>query len=78
LPPNVKARVAIEPASTFGWTRYVGERGHVVGMHTFGASAPRKELQKKFKFEPEGVVKVAKDRLAKLGVGNATDPTPGP
>src|SRR5882724_4207494 len=70
LPPNVKARVAIEQASTFGWTRYVGERGRVVGMHTFGASAPLKELQKKFGFEPDGVVKVAKDLLAKLGGGN--------
>ena len=40
LPPSVKARVAIEQASTLGWDRYVGDGGAVVGMHTFGASAP--------------------------------------
>jgi len=46
LPPNVKVRLAVEQASTFGWERYVGEKGRVIGMHTFGASAPLKELQK--------------------------------
>ena len=45
LPPTVTARVAIEQASTFGWERYVGTRGKVIGMHTFGASAPLKALQ---------------------------------
>ena len=65
LPPSVKARVAIEQASTFGWERYVGEAGHVIGMKTFGASAPLKELDKKFGFEPEHVVAVAKGLLGK-------------
>ena len=46
------ARVAVEQASTFGWERYVGCTGRVIGMKTFGASAPLKELQKKFGFEP--------------------------
>ena len=67
LPPNVKARIAVEQASTFGWERYVGERGRVIGMHTFGAfgaSAPLKELQKKFGFEPDQVVAAAKEVLA--------------
>ena len=64
LPPNVKLRVAVEQASTFGWERYVGEKGRVIGMHTFGASAPLKELQKKFGFEPDQVVAVAKELLA--------------
>jgi transketolase len=59
LPPNIKARIAIEQGSTLGWDRYVGESGHVIGMHTFGASAPLKELQKKFGFEPSSIVKVA-------------------
>jgi transketolase len=63
LPPNVKARVAVEQASTFGWERYVGTEGRVIGMKTFGASAPLKELQKKFGFEPDQVVSVAKDLL---------------
>ena len=52
LPPSVTARVAVEQASTLGWERYVGASGHVIGMKTFGASAPLKELQKKFGFEP--------------------------
>src|SRR5437870_941400 len=65
LPPSVKARVAIEQASTFGWERYVGSSGQVIGMTTFGASAPLKELQKKFGFEPDRVVTVAKQLLGK-------------
>ena len=44
LPPDIIARVAIEQASTFGWERYVGRAGWVIGMHTFGASAPLKAL----------------------------------
>ena len=52
----IQARVAIEQASTFGWERYTGGKGRVIGMHTFGASAPLKELQKKFGFEPDQVV----------------------
>jgi transketolase len=65
LPPQVKARVAVEQASTFGWERYVGTEGCVIGMKTFGASAPLKELQKKFGFEPERLVAVAKKLLGK-------------
>jgi transketolase len=65
LPPTVKARVAIEEASTFGWERYVGDSGVVIGMKTFGASAPLKELQRKFGFEPERVVAVAKELLGR-------------
>ena len=65
LPPSVKARVAIEQASTFGWERYVGHAGRVIGMKTFGASAPLKELQRKFGFEPDQVVTIAKDLLVR-------------
>lgn len=65
LPPYVKARIAIEQASTFGWERFVGTSGRVIGMKTFGASAPLKELQRKFGFEPEGVVAVAKELLGR-------------
>jgi transketolase len=64
LPPDVKARVAVEQASTLGWERYVGTSGQVVGMHTFGASAPLKELQRKFGFDPDHVVAAAKEQLA--------------
>ena len=63
LPPNVTARLAIEEASTFGWERYVGCSGHIIGMKTFGASAPLKELQQKFGFEPERIVVAAKEQL---------------
>jgi transketolase len=59
LPPAVTARVAIEQASTFGWERYVGSSGQVVGMHTFGASAPLKALQQEFGFTVDNVVAVA-------------------
>jgi transketolase len=65
LPPNVRARVAVEQASTFGWERYVGTSGHVIGMNTFGASAPLKELQRKFGFEPDQVVAAAKKQLGR-------------
>jgi transketolase len=65
LPPDVKARVAVEQASTFGWERYVGSTGRVIGMKTFGASAPLKELQRKFGFEPDRVVAAAKELLSK-------------
>ena len=65
LPPCVNARVAVEQASIFGWERYVGSCGCVVGMKTFGASAPLKELQKKFGFEPDQVVAAAKEQLRK-------------
>ena len=66
LPPAVTARVAVEEASTFGWERYVGRRlGRTIGMKTFGASAPLKELQRKYGFEPERVMEVAKELLGK-------------
>jgi transketolase len=63
LPPKVKARVTIEQGSVLGWDRYVGPEGRVIGMQTFGASAPLKELQRKFGFEPERVVSVARELL---------------
>jgi transketolase len=63
LPNDVTARVAVEQASTFGWDRYVGLRGHVVGMQTFGASAPLKDLQQKFGFTPEAIVAAARAQL---------------
>jgi len=63
LPPRVKARIAIEQGSVLGWDRYVGPEGCVIGMKTFGASAPLKELQRKFGFEPERVVAAAKELL---------------
>ena len=63
LPPGVKARLAVEQASVLGWERYVGDQGRVIGMKTFGASAPLKELQRKFGFEPEQIIDLAREML---------------
>ena len=65
IPTEVTARVSVEQASTLGWARYVGPTGHSIGMETFGASAPLKELQRKFGFTPETVVSAAKQQLAR-------------
>jgi transketolase len=65
LPSSVTARVAVEQAAAFGWHQYVGRTGATIAMHTFGASAPLKELQKKFGFNPEAVVAAAKGQLKK-------------
>ena len=64
IPPAITARVCVEQASTFGWGEYVGSRGGRIVMHTFGASAPLKELQRKFGFTPDKVVEAAKAQLA--------------
>jgi transketolase len=64
LPPAVNARVAIEQASSLGWARYVGDRGAIVAMHTFGASAPLKQLIEKFGFTPDAVTDVARKVVA--------------
>lgn len=66
LPPAVRARVAIETASPFGWERYVGEQGTVIGMRTFGASAPYKELLKEFGFTTEAVVAAALKQIDRV------------
>jgi transketolase len=63
LPPSVKARVAVEQASTLGWARYTGMDGAILGMKTFGASAPLKVLQKEFGFTTAHVVEAAKTQL---------------
>ncbi len=65
LPAEVAARVSVEEASTFGWERYVGSSGRMIGMNTFGASAPLKELQRKFGFEPGRVAEDARELLGR-------------
>ena len=65
LPSAVTRRIAVEQASTFGWERYVGLAGRIIGMHTFGASAPLKALQKKFGFRPDHIVATALELLSK-------------
>jgi transketolase len=67
LPPSVRARVSIEEASTLGWDRYVGLAGESIGMHTFGSSAPLRDLQSKFGFTPDKVVEAARSTLRRSG-----------
>jgi transketolase len=67
LPSEVKARVSVEQASDFGWSKYTGRRGHNIGIETFGASAPLKQLLKKFGFNVETVVAAAKSQVARHG-----------
>ncbi|HEU5096971.1 MAG TPA: transketolase C-terminal domain-containing protein, partial [Reyranella sp.] len=64
LPSAVKARVSVEAGSVLGWDHYVGERGAKIGMHTFGSSAPLKDLMKKFGFTPDAVLEAARQQLA--------------
>jgi transketolase len=64
LPPNVTARVSVEMAATLGWERYVGPKGQMIGMHSFGASAPLKDLLKKFGFSADAVVAAARRVIA--------------
>ena len=64
LPPEVTVRVAVEQGSTLGWAHFIGLKGTIIGMRTFGASAPLKELQQKFGFTPDKIVSAAKAQLA--------------
>ena len=68
LPSSVTARVSVEQASTFGWERYVGPTGRIIGMESFGASAPLKELTKKFGFTVENILEAAKEQLQKATI----------
>jgi transketolase len=66
LPPGVTARVSVEQASVFGWARYVGATGRSIGMRSFGASAPLKDLQREFGFTVERVIAEAKAQLGSV------------
>src|SRR5690242_17155256 len=65
LPPEVKARVTVEAGAVIGWDRYAGPEGTIIGMHTFGGSAPGTGLMGKFGFVAERVLQAAKDQIAK-------------
>jgi transketolase len=65
LPPTVTRRVVVEQASVLGWERYAGPFGTIIGMKTFGASAPLKDLLTKFGFTPEHVYTAAKEQLTR-------------
>jgi len=64
LPPSVTARVSVEMSMSLGWERYVGPKGQMIGMHSFGASAPWKDLQKHFGFTTDAVVAAARKTIA--------------
>jgi transketolase len=66
LPPAVKARVSIEAAATFGWERWIGERGLAIGIDRFGTSAPAGEIAKAFGFVPEKIAESAASLLANV------------
>jgi transketolase len=63
LPPTIRARVSVEQASTFGWSKYVGDTGQSIGMRSFGASAPLKQLQQKFGFTVENIIEAAREQI---------------
>ena len=67
LPPKIKARVSVEEASDFGWSKYTGAEGHNVCIESFGASAPLKQLLKKFGFTADKIVAAAKSQIALHG-----------
>jgi transketolase len=69
LPPSVRARVAVEAAATLGWHEWVGHPGAVIGMHSFGASAPSGALYKHFGFTPERVAETGR-QVAKMARGS--------
>jgi transketolase len=70
LPPAITARVSIEEAATVGWDRWVGPSGRMIGMHTFGSSAPLKDVQGKFGFTPDKVAEAAREVLAGVNDGS--------
>ena len=72
LPSSVAARVSIEEASTLGWDRYVGPAGATIGMHTFGSSAPLKDVQTKFGFTPEKIAERAREVLERARNGGGS------
>src|SRR3974390_227013 len=65
LPPHITARVAVEQGSVIGWDRYIGSSGTIVGMHTFGSSAPLNDLLKKFGFTPDKIMEAAREQIAR-------------
>jgi transketolase len=65
LPPRIHARVSVEQGSVIGWDRYAGPTGAIIGMHSFGSSAPLKDLLTKFGFTPDKVLEAAMDQIEK-------------
>jgi transketolase len=66
LPPQARARVAVEAASPFGWREWAGELGEIIAMETFGASAPAGALYKHFGFTPDRVAEVGREVINRV------------
>lgn len=73
LPPQVTSRVAVEAASGFGWERYTGFGGSILGLDTFGLSAPMKVVAQRFGFEPARVVEAAKEQVVRHAAARRTE-----
>jgi len=73
LPPRIKARVAVEQASAFGWERYTGIAGSILGMESFGMSAPGKAVERHFGFEPQHIVQAAKEQIERQRLNSQLD-----
>jgi transketolase len=72
LPPHITARVTVEMGSVIGWDRYAGPTGTIIGMHSFGASAPIADVLEKFGFVPDKILQAAKNQIAKAEIaGNS-------
>jgi transketolase len=65
LPSEVKNRIAVEAASSFGWERYIGTNGVMIGVDRFGASAPGEKVLEKFGYTVENIITIAKEILHK-------------
>ena len=72
LPPDIAARVTVEAGAVIGWDRYAGPTGTIIGIHTFGASAPGAGLMKKFGFVPDKILQAAKDQIAKRRIARTS------
>jgi transketolase len=73
LPPSVRARVTVEAGAVIGWDRYAGPDGTIIGMHSFGESAPGAAVMRKFGFVADKVLQAAKDQIAQHPIAEGTE-----
>jgi transketolase len=73
LPPHIQARVTVEMGATIGWDRYAGPTGTIIGMHSFGASAPIKDVLAKFGFVSDKIQQAAKKQIEAKRIAKKSD-----
>ncbi|HEY1980701.1 MAG TPA: transketolase, partial [Xanthobacteraceae bacterium] len=73
LPPHIQARVTVEMGATIGWDRYAGPTGTIIGMHSFGASAPIKDVLAKFGFVSDKILQAAKKQIEAKRIAKKSD-----